>query len=562
RSRRGRGLRLRAGRHREPGTGARRGARLDREPVLRARLGLLPRRGARPGRPRARLARGPGGLAHRHGPGGHRRAGPLRQPARGQSHRPALDRAPAAGAHAGGRRAARGQARRGRVRLGAGIAPRADAPADPGHSPAGLRAGRRLRAPLRLPHEGRAAARRGGPGGRFATGGLSPGRDDHHPRRARGNAPRAGAAHGPGGCRAACRARLVQSRRHLSVPRGHGDPARRRGGPLLSRRPALPAALPAVLARQPGRPDVGGARGDRRGADPAVAPGAAALPVPRAFTGVPLVWAAARDRGGRGRARTGAPAGRGRAPGRAARPARRPRRAHRGTLVPRRGTVCSALAHRAGTPAAGIGGGGRARRHDMNLELEGAVTLVAGASKGIGLACARAFAAAGAKVVGVARNARVLEDAATELRREGLEIAIEPADVGDEQAVLTLVDRVEEVHGPISVLVNSAGAAKRYAPEELCGAAFRQGMDAKYFTTMYLLDAVVRRMASRGRGSVVNIIGQGGRRATPHHIPGGAANAALMLATVGYANAYAAHGVRVNAINPGLTLTTRLEEGL
>lgn len=198
----------------------------------------------------------------------------------------------------------------------------------------------------------------------------------------------------------------------------------------------------------------------------------------------------------------------------------------------------------------------------MNLELEGAVTLVAGASKGIGLACARAFAAAGAKVVGVARNARVLEDAATELRREGLEIAIEPADVGDEQAVLTLVDRVEEVHGPISVLVNSAGAAKRYAPEELCGAAFRQGMDAKYFTTMYLLDAVVRRMASRGRGSVVNIIGQGGRRAAPHHIPGGAANAALMLATVGYANAYAAHGVRVNAINPGLTLTTRLEEGL
>lgn len=197
----------------------------------------------------------------------------------------------------------------------------------------------------------------------------------------------------------------------------------------------------------------------------------------------------------------------------------------------------------------------------MNLELDGAVTLVAGASKGIGLACARAFAAAGARVVGVARTGRALEEAAAEMRRDELAMATEVADVGDEAAVLALVERVEREHGPISVLVCSAGAARRFPPEELGGDAFRQGMDAKYFTTMYLLDAVVRRMAERGRGSVVNIVGQGGRRAAPHHIAGGAANAALMLATVGYANAYAARGVRVNAVNPGLTRTTRLEEG-
>lgn len=198
----------------------------------------------------------------------------------------------------------------------------------------------------------------------------------------------------------------------------------------------------------------------------------------------------------------------------------------------------------------------------MNLELDGAVTLVAGASKGIGLACARAFSAAGARVVGVARSGRDLQEAAAEMRRDDLDMATEVADVGDEATVLALVERIEQMHGPISVLVCSAGAARRFPPEELCGDAFRQGMEAKYFTTMYLLDAVVRRMAARGRGSVVNIVGQGGRRAAPHHIAGGAANAALMLATVGYANAYAAQGVRVNAINPGLTRTTRLEEGL
>src|SRR5690606_7337365 len=137
-------------------------------------------------------------------------------------------------------------------------------------------------------------------------------------------------------------------------------------------------------------------------------------------------------------------------------------------LVARRRIVCSALAHRAGAAAAGAGRrAGHTRRHAMNLELEGAVTLVAGASKGIGLACARAFAAAGARVVGVARDARVLDEAAAELRRDDLAMATEAADVGDEATVLALVERVEQVHGPISVLLCSAGAARRFAPEEL-----------------------------------------------------------------------------------------------
>jgi NAD(P)-dependent dehydrogenase (short-subunit alcohol dehydrogenase family) len=69
-------------------------------------------------------------------------------------------------------------------------------------------------------------------------------------------------------------------------------------------------------------------------------------------------------------------------------------------------------------------------------------------------------------------------------------------------------------------------------------------------------------MATRRRGAVVNIIGQGGRVASPMHIPGGSANAALMLSTVGFARAYAGQGIRVNGINPGMTRTGRVEEGL
>ncbi len=69
-------------------------------------------------------------------------------------------------------------------------------------------------------------------------------------------------------------------------------------------------------------------------------------------------------------------------------------------------------------------------------------------------------------------------------------------------------------------------------------------------------------MAQRGRGAIVNIIGMGGKVASPTHMAGGAANAALMLVSAGMANAYAAQGVRVNAVNPGLTLTARLQEGM
>ncbi len=87
-------------------------------------------------------------------------------------------------------------------------------------------------------------------------------------------------------------------------------------------------------------------------------------------------------------------------------------------------------------------------------------------------------------------------------------------------------------------------------------------MQAKYFTYIHMMDPLIKRMAARGHGAIVNVVGAGGKVASPIHLPGGSANAALMLASVGLANAYAAKGVRVNVVNPGLTATERLHEGL
>ncbi len=207
----------------------------------------------------------------------------------------------------------------------------------------------------------------------------------------------------------------------------------------------------------------------------------------------------------------------------------------------------------------------------MDLELQGKHVLVTGGNKGIGLACARAFLAEGARVSLVSRNPDNLERGAAELARTAgdgaggdaaARVATFAADLTDPDAALAALDRAQEQCGPVDILVNSAGAARRVPPDELTPGAWHDAMQAKYFTYIHMLDPVVKRMGARGTGAIVNVVGAGGKVATPTHLSGGAANAALMLVSAGMAAAYGRKGVRVNAVNPGLTLTERLKEGM
>lgn len=193
----------------------------------------------------------------------------------------------------------------------------------------------------------------------------------------------------------------------------------------------------------------------------------------------------------------------------------------------------------------------------MDLGLKDTVVLITGGSKGIGLACARAFIVEGARVAIASRDAGNLTAAAGAL---GPVLPVQ-ADLRDAAEADRLVQRVESELGPIGVLVNSAGAAQRSPAEELTAAHWAAAMQAKFFTYIHAMQATIGGMARRGGGAVVNIVGTGGKLASPIHLPGGAANAALMLASAGLANAYARHGVRVNAVNPGLVATGRLHEG-
>ena len=202
----------------------------------------------------------------------------------------------------------------------------------------------------------------------------------------------------------------------------------------------------------------------------------------------------------------------------------------------------------------------------MDLELTGLHVLITGGSKGIGLACAEGFLREGAKVSLVSRETANLDKAKQSLTSQiagtAHRIHTAVADLRQAPQAQSALDSAIQAFGPVDVLVNSAGAAQRTPPDELNADAWHAAMDAKYFSYIHMIDLVVKQMGQRGSGNIVNVVGAGGKVASPIHLPGGAANAALMLISAGLAAAYPPKGIRVNAINPGATETDRLISGL
>ncbi len=189
----------------------------------------------------------------------------------------------------------------------------------------------------------------------------------------------------------------------------------------------------------------------------------------------------------------------------------------------------------------------------MTPDFTDKTVLVTGGSRGIGLACVQAFANAGATVASAARHAH-----------DGSKPGVNTytADLSDAQQAQTLVDAVQRDLGSIDILVNCAGAARRYPAATLTAQDWADAMNAKFFPYVHAMDAVLAGMRERRCGVIVNIIGVGGKHPAPTHLPGGAANAALMLATSGLAAAWAGHGIRINGINPGPTQTERVQGAL
>jgi len=183
-----------------------------------------------------------------------------------------------------------------------------------------------------------------------------------------------------------------------------------------------------------------------------------------------------------------------------------------------------------------------------------AVAVVTGGASGIGAACCRALAQAGASVVVLDRNEAAAGTIAAEIRGN---VAV--ADVGNQQALDECAGAIEAAHGPVGVLVNSAGVLQvPLPPEELPMASWDDVIHIDQRGTYVAAVAFGRRMAKRGRGSIVNIASIAGMRSMPLHAYA-PAKAAVIAITECLAAEWGRSGVRVNAVSPGYTLTPALQ---
>jgi NAD(P)-dependent dehydrogenase (short-subunit alcohol dehydrogenase family) len=193
----------------------------------------------------------------------------------------------------------------------------------------------------------------------------------------------------------------------------------------------------------------------------------------------------------------------------------------------------------------------------MKIAVENKVALVTGASRGIGLAIARALAEGGAKVGLVARKQETLDEAARELEKDGLTVATFAAHTGREGAAAVLVAEVVKTFGKLDVLVNNAATNPHFGPMITA--------DDKVFDKMFETNArgyfalareTARHLVDRGApGSIINVSSVHGVQAAPLMGIYGMSKAAIISMTQTLAAELGRSGIRVNAIAPGLIET-------
>lgn len=188
----------------------------------------------------------------------------------------------------------------------------------------------------------------------------------------------------------------------------------------------------------------------------------------------------------------------------------------------------------------------------------GQVAIVTGASRGIGAAIATTLAAEGARLVLVARSRDRLEAVANSLNTDCLVWAV---DLRAPDAPAAAVAATLARFGQLDILVNNAGATKRGDFLTLPDGDWDDGFALKFYGAMRLCRAAWPHLQASG-GSIINIVGIGGRTGSAEFTIGGSVNAALLNLTKALADRGLRDGVRVNAINPGAIATERLQTRL
>ena len=190
------------------------------------------------------------------------------------------------------------------------------------------------------------------------------------------------------------------------------------------------------------------------------------------------------------------------------------------------------------------------------FQLKGKVAIVTGSSKGIGLAIARGFADNGASVVLSSRSKESVESAANQFQKDGLSVIAQSCHVGDQEQRVKLVKETVKKFGKIDILVNNAAINPVYEtienmPNEVYDKMFNVNVKAIFD----LSNLCFPFLKKNGSGSIINISSVEGLKPSLGLGIYSVTKAAVIMLTKVQAKEWGKHGIRSNAICPGLIKT-------
>lgn len=191
----------------------------------------------------------------------------------------------------------------------------------------------------------------------------------------------------------------------------------------------------------------------------------------------------------------------------------------------------------------------------MDLNLNNKTALITGASKGIGKAIAQSMAKEGCNLIITARSEDKLSELKTELQKKyNVSVDIFPIDLSLNNSTEKLTDFCDK----IDILINNAGAIPPGDISDIHEEKWRDAWNLKVFGYINLSRLIYEKMKSQKSGVILNIIGAAGQKPMYGYIAGSTGNAGLMHFTRALSAGSSENGIRVLAINPGLTASDRM----
>jgi meso-butanediol dehydrogenase/(S,S)-butanediol dehydrogenase/diacetyl reductase len=188
------------------------------------------------------------------------------------------------------------------------------------------------------------------------------------------------------------------------------------------------------------------------------------------------------------------------------------------------------------------------------------VVLVTGSTTGIGEACARAFAAAGAAVMVSGRNADRGRAVVTSIEADGGTARFIAVDMRGAGECERLVEETVRQFGRLDVLVNNAGILYTANALETSNEQWLDTMSVNVNALFYTSRAVVPHMRSIGKGAIVNVASEWGSNGEPNHVAYCASKGAVLQITRCMALDHARDNIRVNAVSPGEIHTRMVDD--